>query len=223
MVPILKRERPLSELLGDLRAEVADIAREELVLVKREMKEKLSSYGKGATGVIAGAALAYTAVLLLLTSFGWILAYAFQTLGMNPVLSVFLGMAVIGILVLAGSALLAVLGLRAVMKVPPAPQRTLRTLKGLTPSGLSPRPHDGEQKQPEHEKLSADELEQDILATAKQVRQNVIELENRFRPEHLKEAASKKLRKRPYFYLGIAFGTMFITTFLWARRQSGRK
>ena len=119
--PVRPADRPLGELLGDLSGNLGLLVRQELELVKTELKRSAERIRKDATALSIGAAVAYTGVLALLA--GVILGLV--RLGVAPWLAALL---VGGISAFVGFTL--VRRARGDMShTHIAPRRTVRTIK----------------------------------------------------------------------------------------------
>jgi hypothetical protein len=63
---LLKEERSLGELFGELSGEISTLVRQEMELAKAEMGEKTSRLGRDAGFLAAGGAIAYAGYLAIL-------------------------------------------------------------------------------------------------------------------------------------------------------------
>src|SRR5512140_2283599 len=87
-------------LLGDLTGDARTFIRQEISLAKTELTEKLSALGKNAVSLAIGGFVAYAGLIVFLIGLGFLLAWVFQLLGLEPIMAHFVGMAVIGVVVL---------------------------------------------------------------------------------------------------------------------------
>ena len=61
-----KADRPITSLISDLMTESSTLVRKEIALAKAEMSEKVSQVGNGVISLVAGALIAFAALLVLL-------------------------------------------------------------------------------------------------------------------------------------------------------------
>ena len=118
--PAPKSERSIANLLSDLASETMLLVRQEVALLKAELHEKFGRLGQGATALGAGVLLAYSA---------WLVLLAAAVLGLATVLPAWLAALIIGIVVLAVSAVLLLVGKNRFDSQALVPRRTLRTLR----------------------------------------------------------------------------------------------
>src|SRR5215218_1019317 len=118
-------------LIKELNHEVKDFIKEEVQLAKTELAEKLKKAGRNSIGLAIGGVLALVGLIVLLLGLGGLLGFVFQKLGMQPLLAAALGVAVLGLIVTAIGAVLALKGVKALSKESLAPQRTLKTLQAF--------------------------------------------------------------------------------------------
>lgn len=113
-------EPSLSELLTALSGDVTTLFRQEVELAKVEVKQEAAEAGKAAGMLVAGAVVAFVALLLLAWSASWALALVLPTwAGFLIVALVFGGIA-------AG---LIVTGRKKVQEIDPTPHQTIETLQ----------------------------------------------------------------------------------------------
>ena len=116
-----REDRSLGELLGDLSRQMGKLVQQEIALARTEMTTRVSSVGRDAAMLGAGAALAYAALLVGLVTIALILV----ELGLAP----WLAFLVVTIVVGAIAAVLIVRGREQLQKADVAPRETIRTLK----------------------------------------------------------------------------------------------
>jgi len=117
------------DLVKDLRQQFKTFLREEVHLAKAELSEKISSLGKDAVNIAIGGFVAYAGLIVFLGALGMLIAFGIQRLGLDPFLSAFIGLGVIGFIVIAIGAILLLTGLKAMKKESLAPERTIETLQ----------------------------------------------------------------------------------------------
>jgi Putative Actinobacterial Holin-X, holin superfamily III len=112
--------RPVAALLSDLAAATSTLVRQEIALFKAEFSEKLTRMGVGAAALAAGGVIAFS---------GWLALLAAAILGLSHVLTPWLSALIIGVLVLALGAALALFGKSRLNADALVPRRTLNSLR----------------------------------------------------------------------------------------------
>jgi hypothetical protein len=118
--PHRRSGRPVAELLSDLAGETSTLVRQEIALFKAELNEKLGQIGLGAGALAAGGVIAFS---------GWLALVAAAILGLSHVLAPWLSALIIGILVVALGAGLALFGKSRLKVDALVPRRTLNSLR----------------------------------------------------------------------------------------------
>jgi hypothetical protein len=116
-----REDRSLGELLGDLSRQMGKLVQQEIALARTEMTTRVTSVGRDAAMLGAGAALAYAALLVGLITIALVLA----ELGLAP----WLAFLVVTIVVGAIAAVLIMRGREQLQQADVAPRETIRTLK----------------------------------------------------------------------------------------------
>jgi len=115
----LQADKSLSELFGELTADLSALFRKEVELAKTEAREELKQTGQAA-GMFAGAGLGgWLAALFLSLALAWLLDQAMNTA---------LAFAIVGVVWAVTGAVLLGRGKRALATVKPIPE-TIETLK----------------------------------------------------------------------------------------------
>ncbi|HYO64217.1 MAG TPA: phage holin family protein [Pyrinomonadaceae bacterium] len=117
----------LPALVGRLGDDVMRLLDTKLSLVKVELKEEASAYGKGAAGVGAGAVVATVGLVLALVSLAFFVS-TFFTFDRQP-LNYALGFLITGVLFLAIGGAIALVMKNRLAKINPAPERTLEEFR----------------------------------------------------------------------------------------------
>ncbi len=112
--------RPVAALLSDLAGETSTLVRQEIALFKAELSEKLTRMGVGAAAVAAGGLIAFS---------GWLALLAAAILGLSHVLAPWLSALIIGVVVIALGAGLALFGKSRLNADALVPRRTLNSLR----------------------------------------------------------------------------------------------
>ena len=113
-------ERPLSELLSDVTAQLQQLLRKEIELAKVETREQIDRGVKGAAA-FAGAAVAGLLAAILLA-----FAAAF---GLAEVMATGLAFLIVGVVTLAVAGILALQGKKKLAAFSPVPEQTVETVK----------------------------------------------------------------------------------------------
>jgi hypothetical protein len=119
----------IADLLRQLKDDTTALVREEVTLATTEAKEKLKVAGRNAGIIGAGALLAYSGLLLILMSLGYLLREVFRNAGMSEAIATFLGFLIIGAIVAAIAAAMILKALKTLRNDSLAPQRTTRSLR----------------------------------------------------------------------------------------------
>ncbi|WP_018637551.1 phage holin family protein [Parafrankia elaeagni] len=108
------------QLVSEVANDVSTLFRQELALAKAELREEATKAGKGA-GMFAGAGGAGFFALVFI-----LLAVMF---GLGSVMALGWAALIVGVLLVAAAAVLALMGRRTVKNVHPAPTQTVETLR----------------------------------------------------------------------------------------------
>jgi hypothetical protein len=112
--------RPVSALLSDLAGETSTLVRQEIALFKAELSEKLTRMGVGTGALVAAGVIAFS---------GWLALLAAAILGLSHVLAPWLSALVVGVVVIALGAGLALFGKSRLKADALVPRRTLNSLR----------------------------------------------------------------------------------------------
>lgn len=110
----------IGALVGDLIDHVRLLFRQEAALLKAEMAAKLKALALNSAAVAVG-------VVLLASGFFWLVTAG--VLGLATVWPAWLAALVVGGVIVLAGALLAFVGLRLLLRLSPAPERTVRTVR----------------------------------------------------------------------------------------------
>ena len=114
-------DRSLGQLFGDLSRQLGTLVRQEIELAKTETTSRVTSLGRDAAMIAAGAALAYAALLVGLVGIAILLA----DLGIAP----WVAFVVVALLAGAAAAVLVQQGRARLQRADLAPRQTIETLK----------------------------------------------------------------------------------------------
>jgi hypothetical protein len=118
--PRVRSGRPVAALLSDLAGETSTLVRQELALFKAELNENLAQIGLGAAALAAGGVIAFS---------GWLALVAAAIFGLSYVLAPWLSALIIGVVVIALGAGLALFGKSRLKADALVPRRTLNSLR----------------------------------------------------------------------------------------------
>ena len=123
--PRINRERPLGEVLNDLKVELKDFISTRIQMLQSEMKEKVGTLKASAPAIVIGSLFAVTAWILFSLALVFLLSMVFEGKPYQYAASfgiVFVVYAIIGAVALS-------FGFNAIKERGMAPERTLRVLK----------------------------------------------------------------------------------------------
>lgn len=204
------------ELVKELKEQVKTFLGEELRLAKAEMSEKISHMAKDSVNIAIGGFVAYAGLIVFLGGLGALLAYAFKQLDLDPLLSGFIGLGIVGFIVIAVGAIMLLSGLKALKKESLTPERTIETLqrvKGAEPT-VKEQIHI---EQPKDERSSA-EIEASVVKTEKEMAETLEELGDRLTLTHLRQQADAEVRQHPYRWGLVALGAGVCGSYLMKRK-----
>lgn len=211
--------RPLSGLLRDLSHSAKLLFREELELVKSEVSEKASRYGRHAAGIAVGGVVAYAGLVVLLGGVGILVGWAFKKTHLDPALANVIGLGGVGLVVVLVGAIMVLKGLKAFSKTSLAPERTLDTIKQLKGTVLTQQPRfERYVRKIEQPKRSPDELKAEVLATEKQIGTTLDEIAYRANPARIRRRADAHVRTNTYSWSLAALGGGLVTSVLLRRK-----
>ena len=113
-------DRSIGELFAELTRETVTLVRKEIQLAKAEMTQKASRVGKNVGFLVAGGIAAYTGLLA-------VIAGVILLLGL--VIPYWLSALIVGLVIIAIGAFLALKGINTLRNESPAPRETVETLK----------------------------------------------------------------------------------------------
>jgi Putative Actinobacterial Holin-X, holin superfamily III len=119
----------IAELLKELRDESTLLLREEVALAKKEIGEKISSTARNLTYLVAGALVAYCAIIFLFLAISSLISQAFVNHGVSIVWAIFLGLLIVALVVGAASVGMILKGVQTLKKLSLVPEKTVETLK----------------------------------------------------------------------------------------------
>lgn len=122
-------EASIGDLVKRLRDDSSTLIRDEVALAKTEISEKLTMLARNIGYLVAGALVGYSALILILTAIGSLLAEGLIAMGLPLALAHFVGLALVAIIVGVISAAMVKKALDKLKKETLVPERTIESLK----------------------------------------------------------------------------------------------
>ena len=119
----------IGDLLRQLRDDTTALVREEVLLAKTEITEKVSRASRNVGYLAVGGLVGLSALLLILMSFSYLLAEMFLRGGVNPAMAAFLGFLIVSVIVGIISAVLVSKALKTLGNQSVKPERTVQSLR----------------------------------------------------------------------------------------------
>ena len=182
-------------LVKELTGETKTFIRQELQLLKTELSEKMGRLGRDAAMLAMGGFTAYAGFIVFLIGLGWLLTYAFENAGLDPVLASFAGAAAIGLVVLAVGAAFALKAFKAISRHSLVPQRILHTLQELK---TAPAPLNAESTDAPTPRLSTPQIQAQIEATEERIEDTIEEVGRRLSPRYVEQRVRRRIQEKPY-------------------------
>ena len=127
---LVKEERSLGDLFSELAAETSTLVRQEVALAQNELTQKATSVGKNVGFLVAGGAVGYTALLVILAAVVIGLTQLISSLtGWQTITSAWIAAAIVGLAVGAVAYVLVTSALAKLKNTELTPRQTVETLK----------------------------------------------------------------------------------------------
>lgn len=204
------------ELVKDLNQQVKTFIREEMHLAKAELSEKISHAAKDAVNIAIGGFVAYAGLIVFLGALGVLLGFAFQRLGLDPLLAEFIGLGIVGLVIIAIGGIMLMAGLKALKKESLTPERTIETLQHI--KGTEPVAQHHVHAKEHKDERSSKEIEASVVRTEHQMAETLEELGDRLTMTHFRHQADAELRKHPYRWSLVAMGAGVCGSFFMKRK-----
>ncbi|HEX3625499.1 MAG TPA: phage holin family protein [Verrucomicrobiae bacterium] len=210
----------IHDLVADIKDNLTTFIREEIELVKKEMSEKASTYVRNGVKLAVGGFIAYAGLIVFLAGIGLIIGFGFERLGLDPVLAVFIGLAIVGLLAGAIGAFMVLHGIKVISATPPMPEKTIDTFRQIG-SGADGRGFETPKTKPSRteDPRSAAELHKSVIGTAE-------ELASKLSPRDLRKRAVRHMKEHPMAWGVTALGgaaTLATGAALLGRKSLGRR
>ena len=215
------RKTSIFGLIGGLKDETKTFIKEEIQLAKTEISENISRMGRNAVILAIGGFVAYAGLIVFLAGLGILLGFAFEKLGLQPVLAAFVGFAIIGLLIMGiGYAFIAE-SLKSFSHSSMKPEKTIETLKDL--KGSDPEHEDFEDSDSDNEpKRSSEEIQASVVAHENAMGETMDEISRRLTPHYANEQFKAKFRSHPYRWNCVAMLTGLAGGFFVKRKINNR-
>ena len=127
---LVKEERSLGDLFSELAAETSTLVRQEVSLAQTELTQKATSVGKDVGFLVAGGAVGYTALLVILAAVVIGLTQLISSLsGWQIITSAWVAAAIVGLVVGIVAYMLVTSALTKLKNTELTPRQTVETLK----------------------------------------------------------------------------------------------
>jgi hypothetical protein len=203
-------------LIKALTHETKTLIRQEVKLAKTEISEKVSKAARNSAALGVGGFMAYAGLIVFLLGLGLLVGWAIHLAGIQALFASFLGLAGIGLLVLAAGGVVLLKSLRSFSKESLAPERTLHTLHEL--KQRDPQGRIAYEKKRQEEKVSSLEMQSRVEATEGELGATLDELGHQLSPAEISAKMKRRIQADPYRTSLIAMGIGLVTGFLLRRR-----
>ena len=202
----------LRTLIQSLTEDIKTFFRQEIELAKAEAAEKAKWLGRNVAVAAVGGVVAYAGLIVFLLGLGWLVAWALEHAGLQPLFAGFLGLAIVGLLVTLSSAAFVLKSLKALSAASIAPRRTMHTSQRLKGSSepAAPRPQPG----PRH---SSQEMEAQVEETENRMGDTIDELSRRLSPRQINNRMKQRISRKPYRSGLVAMGLGVLSGLFLAR------
>jgi hypothetical protein len=201
------RTRPhsLLDLISGLREDVRLLFKQEVRLATTELSEKASHFKRHGVLLGVGGAIGYLAFAMFLIGLGFLLALAFERLGLSAGFAAFLGFTCVGLVFGVISAILLVKAIGAFSRTSIVPEKTIETLKEMKDEGIG---QNDVYRKPEGTPASrSSKIKSDIELTRSRIGYEVSGIRNRLNMVRVTNQMASQLRSHPMRSVGIGLGT----------------
>ena len=205
-------------LIEQLAEDAKCFAKEEGKLVKAELTEKACHFVRSLVPAAIGGVIASTGLTVLLLAIGMVVAYAFEGLGMAPLLAAAAGLGATALIVVAVGLVLLMKGMKAFSKETMKPEKTIETVENLKSAESQAESEWKRVEKNRDDHRSSKEIQDSVLALEKEMADTLSELGRRVSLTTTREHANKEIRAHPYRWGLMAMGTGFAGSFLLKRK-----
>jgi len=187
-------------LIRNLREDTKRLLNQQIELLKSELSEKTSCFGRNAVALAIGGFIAYAGFIVLLMGLGWLAAWGLEQGGVQPVLAGFIGLAGVGLLIAVVGVAFLMKGVKGISNEPLAPKKTIHAIQRLK-HGEPPAPT--ATKRESAPKYSSSEMQSRVVATEDRMTDTIGELGQRLSPRHINAQVKNRIHQKPY-HAGLA-------------------
>jgi len=183
-------------LVRQLTSDTKTLLRQEIELAKAELSEKASLFARNSIAIATGGVIAYAGLIVFLIGLGWLVGWALQSAGVKPMLAGFIGLAIIGFVVMAVGGAFVFKGIKTSSQDSLAPERTIHTLQRL--NGNDEPIEAATTAKPTLPKRPSKEIEAQVEQTENRLGETLDTLGRRLSPRHINEKVKRRIQQSPY-------------------------
>ena len=183
-------------LVRQLTSDTKTLLRQEVELAKAELSEKASFLARNSIAIVAGGVIAYAGLIVLLIGLGWLVGWALQNAGVKPMLAGFIGLAIIGFIVMGVGGVFVFMGMKTFSQDSLAPQRTIHTLQRL--KGTEEPIEAATTAKPTVPKRPSKEIEAQVEETENRLGETLDTLGRRLSPGYINQKVKRRIQQSPY-------------------------
>src|SRR5687768_1155867 len=211
----------LFTLLGNLRADLTEMLKSELALLKSEISASVSNMGKDGAMIAAGGFVAYTGAVLALVGLACLIAFGLNKAGLSVLMALWISFLGFGLLVAAGGYMVLKSGLSKMKEVSMSPKQTVATVKefvkGETGAAGIVASKDLKDEKSEKTQRARVAAEKNIAT----VQSELAEVQARSKPKYMWAATCTAAKRRPKAAAGIGAAVVGLAYLMVKRRHNG--
>jgi len=215
-------QKSIAQLFRQLIDDAKSALKQELELAKKEVTEKVARYGRDSAFLAAGGVIALVGLIIFLAGLGLLLAFAFSRGGMDPLLAAFAGMALVGVLAIAGGTVAALAAVKKLKQHSIVPEKAIHEAKELkaeitgTEAEVQPASRFS-MPQPDQ---SSEEVQAEVRRTRRDLGEGIDELKNRLTVRSLSHEAVNQVKAHP-LQVALAGAGVGLAGYLVVRKKHG--
>lgn len=124
-----RHDRPITDLLRELRDESTALFRQEVALAKAEMSAKASRLGRGVAMAGAGGAIAYAGLLFVLLGINYLIVWGLVEAGVGSDIAMWVAPLVLGLIVAGIGYAMYASAQKKLKETSPVPHRTVQSIE----------------------------------------------------------------------------------------------
>lgn len=129
MTPELSQTSSIANLLRELRDEATTLLKQQVTLAKVELKENVFRLGGHVAQIAVGGLVAFAGAIVLFVGLGYLISMLLIRAGLEPENAQWLGLVIIGALVITAGAVLLAKARKALANDPLSPRKSIETLR----------------------------------------------------------------------------------------------